>query len=105
MYCVHCKLYKALISMIKVSKMSRPLVRIHLPNFKSVLTSNVAEEVPPLYAAAREGVGSAGAEAEDELRPCNIDNDYDDDNNYNDYDNNDKINSAPRHWRLAKLRH
>ena len=65
---------------------------------KIVLTSNVAEEVPPLYAAAREGVGSAGAEAEDELRPC--DNDYD----FND-DNNDKTNSAPRHWRLAKLRH
>ena len=75
---------------------------------KIVLTSNIAEEVPPLYAAAREGVGSAGAEAEDELRPCDNDNDYDDyddDNNYNDYDDNDKMNPAPRHWRLAKLRH
>ena len=82
--------------MIKVSKMSRPHVRIHLPNLKLVLTSNVAEEVPPLYAAARESVGSAGAEAEDELRPCDNDNDYDD---------NDKMNPAPRHWRLAKLRH
>ena len=59
--------------------------------------------VPPLYAAAREGVGSAGAEAEDELRPCDNDNDYDD--NDNDNEDDDKMNPAPRHWRLAKLRH
>ena len=68
-YCVNCT---------KLSKFT-----------KIVLTSNIAEEVPPLYAAAREGVGSAGAEAEDELRPCDNDNDYDD--NDNDNEDNDKM--------------